>query len=293
MITLFCLYLILIKPCHLRQKEKWRILESFDYAHRGFFNEECPENSIKAFQRAIDYGYGIELDVQMTKDEQLVVFHDQSLKRMCKINSELIHLTFEQLLQYPLKQSQQRIPLLKEVLQLVNGQVPLIIEIKKEGDPIRTLKETLVLLDMYPGMYVIESFHPGVVYWLKKNRPEIIRGQLSENHYKNENLPWILRFVLTNFLTIGFTKPDFIAMDIHCQNFFTYRIMNALFRFKKVGWTIRSEEEYVFQKHRMDCIIFDSMNPKEGNYDCILQKQKTNCKRKDSSELYNNRKCEN
>ncbi|MGN1277638.1 MAG: glycerophosphodiester phosphodiesterase family protein, partial [Floccifex sp.] len=241
------------------------ILESFDYAHRGFFNKDCPENSLKAFQRAIDSGYGIELDVQMTKDDQLVVFHDASLKRMCKIKEELISLTYEQLLAFPLKQSQERIPLLKDVLALIDGKVPLIIEIKKEGNPVKTLKETLSLLNSYPGLYVIESFHPGVVYWLKKNRSEILRGQLSENHYKNENLPWILRFVLTNFLTNAFTKPDFIAMDIHCQNFFTYRLMNLLFQFKKVGWTIRNKEEYLDQEQKVDCMIFDSFDPKGGN----------------------------
>ncbi|MGM9948080.1 glycerophosphodiester phosphodiesterase family protein [Floccifex sp.] len=265
MITLFCLYLFLIKPNHIRQSEKWKQLASFDFAHRGFFNDECPENSLKAFERAIKHGYGIELDVQMTKDGQLVVFHDASLQRMCKIKEEIMHLTYEQLLQYPLKKSQERIPLFINVLQLVNGQVPLIIEIKKEGNPIETVKKTLTLLNSYSGLYVIESFHPGVLCYLKENKPEILRGQLSENHYKNEKLPWLIRFILTNFLTNGFTKPDFIAMDIHCQNFFTYRLMKFLFRFKTVGWTIRCKEEYFSQKQQVDCMIFDSFDPKGEN----------------------------
>ncbi|MDD7280555.1 glycerophosphodiester phosphodiesterase family protein [Floccifex sp.] len=263
LIVLVLLYLWAIKPNSIRFKEKWENLESYDYAHRGLFDNKTnyPENSLPAFHRAVEHGFGIELDVQMTTDGKLVVFHDASLKRMCHVDCQLFEMSYDECQKYSLKKSNEKIPLFDDVLDVINGKVPLIIEIKAEGKPIETVKKVCERMDQYSGDYVIESFHPGVVLWLRKNRNDIIRGQLSENHYQNEKMNKPLAFVLTNFLLNGFTRPDFIAFDVRCSSFFSYRLMNKLYKFKRVAWTIKSQEQYNESKVNYECMIFDSFIP--------------------------------
>ena len=117
------------------ETEKTRSFAAFDHtmiAHRGLFdnNAEAPENSLAAFRNAVEHGFGMELDVQLTKDEKLVVFHDFDLKRMCGVHKKLTELTYAELEQYFLKNSTEKIPLFSDVLELINGKVPLVVEIK-------------------------------------------------------------------------------------------------------------------------------------------------------------------
>lgn len=100
------------------------------FAHRGLFDHlSRPENSLAAFGAAVEHGYGIELDLQMTADGKIVVFHDESLQRMCSTPLKIEQSTFAELQKHPLLNSDQTIPLFSEVLQLVDGKVPLIVEI--------------------------------------------------------------------------------------------------------------------------------------------------------------------
>lgn len=99
-------------------------------AHRGVHDENIPENSLIAFQKAVDLGYNIELDVHIIKDNNIVVFHDDNLERMTGINRNLKDCTYEELQSYSLKNTNQKIPLLSDVLKLVNGKVALIVELK-------------------------------------------------------------------------------------------------------------------------------------------------------------------
>ena len=259
------LYLFLMKPRKIRNQSIWNELEQWTYAHRGFFNnkEAYPENSLPAFQRAVDANFGIELDVQMTTDGKLVVFHDGTLKRMCGVDKMLHMMSFDECQQYTLKKSNEKIPLFEDVLKVVDGKVPLIVEIKYEGKPLETVEKTCQMLESYKGLYVMESFHPGVVYWLKKNRPHILRGQLSEDYQKYEWMNWIGQKILTNCLLNGFTKPDFVAYDIRCKDYFTFSWMCKLFKFKKVCWTIKNEDQLKEAKTQFDMCIFDSFDPRE------------------------------
>ncbi len=265
-VLLIGFYLWSIKPRSIRKQEIWNEFEKVEIAHRGFFNnkKEYPENSLPAFQRAVDAGFGIELDVQMTTDGQLVVFHDGTLHRMCKVDKMLTEMSFEECQQYTLKKSNERIPTFEDVLKTVNGKVPLIVEIKSEGKPIETVEKTCKLLDSYNGLYVMESFHPGVVYWLKKNRPEIIRGQLSEDYSENVNFNGFEKTILTNCMLNGFTKPDFVAYDYRCREFFSFKTMCKLFKFKKVCWTIKDDLQLENAHTVFDVCIFDSFDPRES-----------------------------
>ena len=166
---------------------------------------------MKAFELAVEAGYGIEMDVQLTKDNIPVVFHDKTLKRMCGKDGYVWEYTLEELQQNTLADSKEQIPTFEEVLKLIDGKVPLIIEYKMDNPNIKVCELGDQLLSKYNGIYCIESFHPKAVRWYRKHRPEIIRGQLSMDFSKDEkyNAPYFffMTYLLTNFIT----RPDFIA----------------------------------------------------------------------------------
>lgn len=258
------IYLFSIAP-NKNRKEKMKVLENYYIAHRGLFNNEsnAPENSIPSFERAVNAGYGIELDVQLTTDNKLVVFHDKTLERMCGITKKLIDCSYNELKSYPLAGSKESIPLFEDVLRLINGKVPLIIEIKSDGDWKKTTKLVAKLLNDYTGYYCIESFHPLIVKWFKDNRPEIIRGQLSTDYFRDHiGRKWYEKFVLTNLMLNFITRPDFIAYNHLWMKNISYTICRTLFQVENVGWTIRSQDELDKAEKVFDVIIFDSFIPK-------------------------------
>ena len=261
-------YLFLIKPNTGRQ-EKMKPFEETYIAHRGLFdngeavlpvdnipynnggadtNDIVPENSIPAFKKAVEAGYGIELDVQTTSDGRLVVFHDETLLRMCGVDKKLYECTYEELQKYHLAKTKERIPLFDEVLKVIDGKVPLIVEIKSEGNWRLTTRLTAERLCSYGGVslyenkennkrvgydnekdekqpddagyvYCIESFHPLVVKWFKDNRPYVLRGQLSTNFFHSKmKRAWYEKIILTNLLLNFLAKPDFIAYNYRYKN---------------------------------------------------------------------------
>lgn len=257
-------YLLAICPNHGRQEQLEPFKEQY-IAHRGLFNnKDVPENSMAAFAKAVEAGYGIELDVQLTADEQLVVFHDETLERMCGDKRILHELSYDALCQLSLLETGEKIPLLKDTLSLINGSVPLVIEIKSEGKFLLTSKLTNEMLMDYNGIFCIESFHPFVLNWYKKNNPKIIRGQLSTNHFKDgTNMPWIVRFVLTNMLCNFLSRPDFIAYNHKHKNQFSYRLCRKIYKAVNVAWTVRSQSELESAKDTFEVFIFDSFIPEQ------------------------------
>ena len=180
-ICLAALYVFLMHP-RIRRADSSPFLGTF-FAHRGLHdnNHQIPENSLAAFQRAVDAGYGIELDVQLSADQIPVVFHDATLGRMCGIDRRVNELTFAELRQLSLVNTKEQIPSFQEALALVNGKVPLLVELKMEHLDFDIPRKADALLSEYSGDYCIESFHPAALYWYRKNRPQIFRGQLSTN----------------------------------------------------------------------------------------------------------------
>ena len=263
-IVLFILlYLYMIFPATGR-KEKIIPYEKRFLAHRGLFNNiDIPENSLPAFRKAVKQGYGIELDVQLTTDDKLVVFHDASLKRMTGIDKQLIECSFDELQNYHLGETEEKIPLFEDVLAQLKPDTPLVIEIKAEGRYIETTKRVVEMMKGYKGLYNIESFNPMVVKYLRFNEPQIIRGQLAYDYVadKNSPLPLPVKFALTNLLMNFLTRPDYIAYDCVAYKNLSFRIVSKIFKGECIAWTVKSNEQYKKIKPYYQCFIFDSYIP--------------------------------
>lgn len=261
------LYLLLIMPRITGKPDRIKFFSQKLYAHRGLFDNstEAPENSMAAFEKAVKAGYGIELDVQLTKDKIPVVFHDDTLKRVCNAEGFVYDYTFAELQQFTLCGSSQRIPKFSDVLDTVDGKVPLIVEYKIHGMCTEVCAVADTLLQEYKGDYCIESFHPMALYWYRRNRKEVMRGQLSMNFIKakekGQSKPvfFVLHHLLLNFLT----KPDFIAYNHSDYRNLSRNICRYLYKNTAVAWTIRSEEELLARRRDFDLFIFDSFVPAE------------------------------
>lgn len=267
LIILIVIYALLLHP-NTKRKERMKPYERKYIAHRGLFNNaDVPENSLSAFRKAVENGYGIELDVQLTTDDQLVVFHDASLKRMTGIDKNLTDCSFEELQNYPLLDTDEKIPLFADVLKVLKKDTPLIIEIKAEGRYIETTKRTVEMMRSYDGLYNMESFNPMVVRYLRMNEPDIIRGQLSYNYVADADsgLSLPVKFVLTNLLLNFWNDPDYIAYDCTNTGNLSFRILSRIMKAECVAWTVKSEEELKKIAPYYRCFIFDSFIPKGSN----------------------------
>lgn len=261
-LVLIALYLFLIAPAMFRKVDRKPFLNVW-YAHRGFHDNktDAPENSLRAFGYAVERGYGIELDVQLTKDEKVVVFHDNDLRRVCGINAPVNAYTFEELQQFSLLSSDQKIPLFTDVLDVIGGKVPLIVEIKMVDDKTRVCELANDILVDYKGLYCVESFHPFAVRWFKEHRPDILRGQLSCNFIKEGDTKErffnrLVHWLHTNFLT----RPDFIAYSCLSADNLSFRLcklMGAL----PVAWTIKSRELLDKSADKFQIFIFEGFTP--------------------------------
>mgnify|MGYP000875205489 CR=1 FL=1 len=229
------------------------------YAHRGLHGPGVPENSMAAFRRAKERGLGVELDVQMTKDGQLVVFHDATLDRMCGANGKISDLTYDELMRYRLAGSDERIPLLAEVLDLLGG-VPVICEIKPyNGNSSPALCERVCSkITEYPGEVWIESFSPLIVRWFKENRPDIIRGQLSMDFIaRREGLRFHEAFLMKHLLINVLGRPDFIAY-CHTDQSWGFSLCRRLFRPLCLAWTVTDPAHFEVLSGRFDGFICEA-----------------------------------
>lgn len=241
-------------------KAVWLLRRCF--AHRGLFKQDqtIPENSMPAFKRAVDAGYGIELDVALTKDDVVVVFHDDNLKRMTGMDRGIGHIAFEELRSLKLAGTEYITPTFQEVLELVDGRVPLIVEIKNGKKNELLCRKVLAMLECYKGEYCIESFNPFIVRWFKRNAPEIIRGQLSMNYKEEKTMGCITRFALEKLLLNFLGRPNFIAYK-HTDCSKLGFMINHSFGIVTVAWTIESQEEMDDALKKYDSIIFQHFNP--------------------------------
>lgn len=239
LVFLFCLKGRTAQP-------KMEELRRWVYAHRGLHDSEKPENSLAAFRAAIDHGFGSELDIHLMKDGALAVIHDSSLKRTAGADVKIEDLTRADLENYRLGGTEEKIPLFSQLLALYDGKAPLIVELKSaNGNHAQLCRAACEMLDGYRGAYCIESFDPRCIRWLRKNRPDIIRGQLSENWLKGKNkLPWPVKLAMTCHLSNVFTRPDFIAYNFRHRKAFGTDICRKLWKVQGVAWTIRTKEDF-------------------------------------------------
>lgn len=262
-LLLVAVWLWAIAP-QLINKPDFAALKKYDYAHRGLHNREngVPENSLKAFSMAVLGGFGMELDLQLTKDNKVVVHHDHSIKRSCGEDKLISDLTYEQLQLYRLFGTEEKIPLFSDVLKLVDGKTPMIIELKGYNDTDTLCRLAMKELEGYKGLYCVESFDPRIVSWFKENRPEIIRGQLMEKLKKGDNglsapMAFFGRNMMTNFLT----RPNFEAYDFKERDILSMKAARGIFGMQEVSWTIRDEESFKKVKALGNLCIFENFVP--------------------------------
>lgn len=242
-------------------------LEGHRYAHRGLHDlgRGVPENTLIAFERAFKAGFGVELDVHITLDGQLVVIHDSHLSRLCGEDLIVEELPYDAIRPMGILGTGHHAPLFGEVLELCGGSAPLIVELKAyNGNHERLCMAVAAMLDSYNGAYCIESFNPRVVRWFKENRPEVIRGQLSANFMKvgaGGSLNMAERFAMTNLLTNFMTKPDFVAYKYEDSTSLAPRISCGFWGAKEVTWTIDKKCDMEAAEARGALTIFESFLP--------------------------------
>ncbi len=231
-------------------------------AHRGLHTKDIPENSLSAFENAVKNNYVIELDVQFTKDKEVVVFHDANLKRMTNDTRNVEDVDYSELKNLRLGNANEIIPTLEEVLELVDGKVGILIEIKDCKDYIELSKRTYEILKGYEGNYSIQSFNPFVLEWYKNNASEVIRGQLSGTFTEgSESLKSFEKFVLKNLLLNFKSKPNYIAYELEALP------KSKLENLRKKGvptviWTVKNKEDMEKAYKYGDNIIFENFLPK-------------------------------
>ena len=258
--VLTAFYLLCLYPGKRRDIAPFNTIR---YAHRGLHDASLSENSLAAFVAAKEAGYGVELDVQLTSDKQIVVFHDADLKRMCGVDKKVSDLTYAQLYQYTLLDSDERIPLLSDVLDALDT-TPVLCEIKSHGSITDSTLCELVypLLAAYKGPLCIESFNPFAVRWFRIHHPEFVRGILSMKYDGASGLPIYQRWLLTALMTNCLTRPDFIALKHTDSALLPFRIARSLFGCAAFAWTVQSEADEAVTLRHFDTVIFENYLPK-------------------------------
>ena len=263
-IVLLAIYLFLIFPA-LRRHGDRVLMRGMYVAHRGLHSAAAniPENSLKAFWVAKELGFCIEIDIHLTKDGKVVVFHDDSTARICGKDVNIAEATLQELKALRLSGTDQQIPTLEEVLSLVDGKVPLLIEFKAKQKTCAALCAAAdKILSRYKGKYIVQSFYPPVLGWYRKHRSDICRGILATDFARqkgNSFEKWLAGWLLFNF--IG--RPDFVSYDHHYTSSFG-RSLCASLGAHSVCWTLRSKKELAAVKSYYATYIFENFLPEQA-----------------------------
>ena len=236
-----------------------------NHAHRGLHTKDkrIPENSLAAFRAAAQAGYGIELDIQLSADGEVVVFHDDTLDRVCGVHGRVDAFPLARLREMRLCGTEQAIPLLTEVFDAVRGTVPLIIELKTGPRSTELCEKGLARMRAYTAQYggpwCVESFDPRIVRWFRKNAPDVLRGQLSDAPQNFTREPPLLRFALGNLLTNLLARPQFVAYGPGKKPPLA-RLAEAMGAIR-VCWTVRPEDDVKAKEAENDAVIFEFYTP--------------------------------
>jgi len=218
--------------------DKNHFLLNTPICHRGKIDGTVAENTLSAFEKTIQKEYAIEIDVQLTKDNQVIVFHDADLKRLCNVDKRVEDLNLAEIKKIKID-NKYPIPTFTEFLNLVNGRVPILIEIKNVNK-VGALEDLVIeSLKKYKGKFAVMAFNPRVLTYLKEKAPDIIRGQLS-SFFKNEKLAFYKKFLLSRMFFNKKNQPDFIAYDLeNLPNRFVKKYKDI----PLLAWTIRTKED--------------------------------------------------
>lgn len=258
-VLLLVLPIVIFAPARPNKKKKAPFYGK-NFAHRGLYQkgQSIPENSLPAFARAVEKGYGMELDVQLSRDGMVVVFHDDTLDRVCGVAKRVDELDYAELQALRLCGTNEKIPLFDEVLATVAGKTPMIVELKTGPRNEELCKKTLAALRGYAGEYCIESFDPTIVAWFRKHAPDIYRGQLAQppKHYRKHGKSALVSFLLGTTALNVIARPNFIAYRIGRKTLGVH--LAELLGATRVAWTSRDDST----EKRFDVVIFEHYLPK-------------------------------
>ena len=261
-VILACLYCFAVAPKKAGTAQKAPFM-GLMAAHRGLYEKDqsIPENTLEAFRRAAAEGYGVELDVQLSRDGEVVVFHDDTVDRMTTFHGRVDSFTLEELQAMSLKGTDHRIPLFTDVMAVLDGVAPTIVELKSTPNYDELCRKTLAILRTLKGPYCVESFDPQIVRWFYRNAPDIMRGQLTEAFgYWREGGAKLWQAVLMHTLCANFlTHPQFIAYGRGPRPLCWF--LGKLTGTAHVYWTERPDSNHAWLKQRYDCLIFEHYRP--------------------------------
>lgn len=233
------------------------------FAHRGLHGAGIAENTLEAFEAACANGYGIELDVQLSKDGEVVVFHDDDLLRMTGDARRVDGVDHAEMKTLSVG-GVSGIPTFRQALETVDGRAPLLVEIKNGKRNELLCRKTMELMKDYRGEYVVESFNPLILLWLRKNAPHVIRGQLvgpMSGYRDTTSLP--VAFLLANLMLNFLSRPDFVAYDAEAKCLAAPRIQRVLFRTPMAAWTVRDAKVCADILDRGEMPIFEGFMPED------------------------------
>ena len=259
LLVLIVLHLFLIAPRRCDRKKFKQFLGRV-YAHRGMFdNIRIPENSLPAFRAAVKKGHGIELDIHLTADGEVVVVHDSDLTRLCGTEGTVEEKTLAELKTLPLLGTKETIPTLHEVLNVVSGEVPLIVELKGETTDTRLVPAAFPILENSGCQYCVESFNPFLVAAYGKRAPHVMRGILVSKFRRDGTRGGFVAFLLQRLLLNFLCRPDFIAARWPYGGYYPYKLCRLLGAVT-FAWTIREKSEYYACKDRFDAFICENLD---------------------------------
>ena len=255
----FLTFLISIRPS-VKKRDVMKRYKGVKFAHRGLQDDKLAENSMSAFAAAVECGYGIELDVRLSKDGELVVFHDDTLDRMTEAKGRVDSLTAEELSRLHLGGTEDGVPTFRQVLDLVDGRIPLLVEMKEDLGKYGVAKKTAEMLREYKGEYIVESFNPLSLARFGTLMPEVAKGLLCSNYMKNPKMRNIKSFVVQNMLFNFHCKPDFIAYAHNDWKDAGISMIRTFYpKTPLVCWTLKSaEEEAAAKEHGFTAFIFEN-----------------------------------
>jgi len=230
-------------------------------AHRGLHTEDkkVPENSIAAVKAACSENYGIELDVQLSKDGKVIVFHDDDLRRICGINERVSSKNWEELSGMQLLGTNECIPLLADALDII-GDTPVVVELKPAGpNNSKLCEEVLKVMREHGRRWCIESFDPRICAWFRKNAPDVLRGQLSRPPRDMIGVSKITAMLLGYLLTNFISRPHFIAYS-NDPNPLAVRLCKAM-KPMNVIWTVLPGHDTEKCEKENDAVIFEFYKP--------------------------------
>ena len=227
-------------------------------AHRGLHSKNIQENSLRAFSKAIEKGYGICFEVHLLSDGTVVVFNDESLARMTGNDGYIKYLKKEDLRALTLKDSKEHIPTMEEALKFIDGKVPVVIEIKN-SHKVGNLEQAVIdILKKYKGEYAVESFNPYSLAYFKQHAPNIIRGQMSGS-YKGEKINFFRKQVLRKMkLNKKVSQPDFINYEAAAL---PNRYVKKFKSLPLLCWVVKSKEDYLNVVRYCDNVVFEKFDP--------------------------------